>query len=250
MVRDFAYLIDTYGHVPNGTRTYYLSRSQPPFFFEMVGLPAPDDAGRFARYLPQLRREYAFWMDGAARTAAGHGAPARGRACPTARSSIATGTIAIRRAMNPIARTRSSRAAADAGGAGVSRHPRRGGERLGFQLALVRRRPQPRHHRYHRNRAGRSQQPAVRTRRAPSPPAASALRDRACAREFRQRPRRGARPSTAICGMRRRAPIWTTTGRSAHACRASPRPRSIRCSSPRHRRSRRRQWRARSRRSC
>ncbi len=37
MVDDFAYLIDTYGHVPNGTRTYYLSRSQPPFFFEMVG---------------------------------------------------------------------------------------------------------------------------------------------------------------------------------------------------------------------
>jgi alpha,alpha-trehalase len=29
---DFAYLIDTYGHVPNGARTYYLSRSQPPFF--------------------------------------------------------------------------------------------------------------------------------------------------------------------------------------------------------------------------
>jgi alpha,alpha-trehalase len=27
MVRDFAYLIDTYGHVPNRTRSYYLSRS-------------------------------------------------------------------------------------------------------------------------------------------------------------------------------------------------------------------------------
>jgi alpha,alpha-trehalase len=66
MVRDFAYLIDTYGHVPNGTRSYYLSRSQPPFFFEMVGLLSQQDAGSaFARYLPQLRREYAFWMDGA-----------------------------------------------------------------------------------------------------------------------------------------------------------------------------------------
>ena len=29
MVSDFAYLIDTFGHVPNGARTYYLSRSQP-----------------------------------------------------------------------------------------------------------------------------------------------------------------------------------------------------------------------------
>ena len=38
MVKDFAHLIDNYGHVPNGTRTYYLSRSQPPFFYLMVGL--------------------------------------------------------------------------------------------------------------------------------------------------------------------------------------------------------------------
>jgi alpha,alpha-trehalase len=65
MVRDFAYLIDTYGHVPNGARTYYLSRSQPPFFFAMVGLASPQDpAEAFAAYLPQLRREYAFWMEG------------------------------------------------------------------------------------------------------------------------------------------------------------------------------------------
>jgi alpha,alpha-trehalase len=66
MVRDFAYLIDTFGHVPNGARTYYLSRSQPPFFFAMVGLTAPDDPpAAYAAYLPQLRREYAFWMEGA-----------------------------------------------------------------------------------------------------------------------------------------------------------------------------------------
>jgi alpha,alpha-trehalase len=72
MVRDFAYLIDTYGHVPNGARSYYLSRSQPPFFFEMVGLLSKDDAGSaFAQYLPQLRREYAFWMDGASRLGRG-----------------------------------------------------------------------------------------------------------------------------------------------------------------------------------
>ena len=65
MVHDFAYLIDTYGHVPNGTRSYYLSRSQPPFFYAMVGLvTAEDPAASYARYLPQLRREYAFWMQG------------------------------------------------------------------------------------------------------------------------------------------------------------------------------------------
>ena len=66
MVRDFAYLIDTYGHIPNGNRTYYLTRSQPPFFFKMVALLSPDDeAQTFAQYLPQLRKEYAFWMEGA-----------------------------------------------------------------------------------------------------------------------------------------------------------------------------------------
>jgi alpha,alpha-trehalase len=65
MVQDFAYLIDTYGHVPNGTRSYYLSRSQPPFFFAMVALLSPKDpAAAYAQYLPQLRREHAFWMQG------------------------------------------------------------------------------------------------------------------------------------------------------------------------------------------
>jgi alpha,alpha-trehalase len=67
MVADFAFLIDRYGHVPNGTRTYYLSRSQPPFFFMMVGLlDGTDPPAAFARFLPQLRREYRFWMRGAA----------------------------------------------------------------------------------------------------------------------------------------------------------------------------------------
>jgi alpha,alpha-trehalase len=66
MMDDFAHLIDTYGHVPNGTRTYYLSRSQPPFFFEMVGLLASGGTGDArSHYLRELRREYAFWMAGA-----------------------------------------------------------------------------------------------------------------------------------------------------------------------------------------
>ena len=77
MVGNFAYFIDTFGHVPNGARTYYLSRSQPPFFFAMVGLlQSNDPAAAFVRYLPQLRAEYAFWMKGADTlhrgTASGH----------------------------------------------------------------------------------------------------------------------------------------------------------------------------------
>ncbi len=66
LVGNFAFLINTYGHIPNGNRSYYLSRSQPPFFFKMVGLLSPgDEAAAFAQYLPELKKEHAFWMDGA-----------------------------------------------------------------------------------------------------------------------------------------------------------------------------------------
>ncbi len=65
LVADFADLIDTHGHVPNGARTYYLSRSQPPVFFLMTGLlDAGDPAASHARYLHALRKEYRFWMHG------------------------------------------------------------------------------------------------------------------------------------------------------------------------------------------
>ncbi len=33
---NFRSLLATYGHIPNGIRTYYLNRSQPPLFSEMV----------------------------------------------------------------------------------------------------------------------------------------------------------------------------------------------------------------------
>lgn len=67
MADNFAYLIDTYGHVPNGNRSYYLSRSQPPVFALMTDLFEESGVHRASDYLPQLRAEYAFWMDGAAR---------------------------------------------------------------------------------------------------------------------------------------------------------------------------------------
>ena len=67
MVDNFAWLIERYGFVPNGTRTYYLSRSQPPVFALMVSLLA-EHAGTqvYVKYLAALRREHAFWMDGEA----------------------------------------------------------------------------------------------------------------------------------------------------------------------------------------
>jgi alpha,alpha-trehalase len=72
MLDNFAYLIGTVGHVPNGNRSYYLSRSQPPYFAAMVGLYASaTDTARALVYLDALEREHAFWMDGATGLAPG-----------------------------------------------------------------------------------------------------------------------------------------------------------------------------------
>jgi alpha,alpha-trehalase len=66
MVKNFAYLINTYGHIPNGNRSYYLSRSQPPFFSMMVELLAGiKGVSVYKKYLPAMEKEYVYWMDGA-----------------------------------------------------------------------------------------------------------------------------------------------------------------------------------------
>ena len=67
MVDNFAFLIDHVGFIPNGNRTYYCTRSQPPLFVLMVELLATvkKDANVLTSYLPQLEKEYEFWMLGA-----------------------------------------------------------------------------------------------------------------------------------------------------------------------------------------
>lgn len=63
---NFAYLIATIGHIPNGNRTYYLSRSQPPYFAAMVGRYAEaTDTAQALKYLGALEKEHDFWMEGA-----------------------------------------------------------------------------------------------------------------------------------------------------------------------------------------
>lgn len=66
MVDNFAYLIDTLGFIPNGTRNYYLTRSQPPFFALMVEALSRKDSTILLNYLPQIEKEYNYWMKGAA----------------------------------------------------------------------------------------------------------------------------------------------------------------------------------------
>lgn len=69
MVKNFAYLIQTYGYIPNGNRTYFLTRSQPPFFSLMIDLLAERKGPAvYATYLPALKAELDYWMDRTAPT--------------------------------------------------------------------------------------------------------------------------------------------------------------------------------------
>lgn len=65
MVNNFAYLLDMFGHIPNGNRAYYVGRSQPPFFALMVDLLASEKerTATLLHYLPHLETEYKFWMN-------------------------------------------------------------------------------------------------------------------------------------------------------------------------------------------
>ncbi len=73
MLKDFAFEIDHYGHIPNGNRSYYLSRSQPPFFSLMVELIARHDGvTTYLTYLPELQAEHDYWMQGDNDVRSGH----------------------------------------------------------------------------------------------------------------------------------------------------------------------------------
>lgn len=65
MIDNFSYLINKFGFIPNGNRTYYLSRSQPPFYSLMIDVLAEEKGNTvYAKYLPELEKEYQFWMEG------------------------------------------------------------------------------------------------------------------------------------------------------------------------------------------
>lgn len=64
MIDNFAFLIQQYDYIPNGNRTYFLSRSQPPYFSLMIELLATHKGTNFwVKYLNALQKEYNFWMD-------------------------------------------------------------------------------------------------------------------------------------------------------------------------------------------
>lgn len=67
IVENCAYLIRTFGFVPNANRTHFLTRSQPPYFSLMLDLlyRASGDETMYSRYYGALEKEYDFWMNGA-----------------------------------------------------------------------------------------------------------------------------------------------------------------------------------------
>jgi alpha,alpha-trehalase len=69
MVENFLYEIEHYGTILNANRTYYLSRSQPPFLTQMIlGVYAKSgDKQWLAATLPAIEKYYRFWTTGAHR---------------------------------------------------------------------------------------------------------------------------------------------------------------------------------------
>lgn len=63
-VSDILYLIEKFGYMPNGNRTHFLKRSQPPYAALMVDdiYRATEDQEFLKHAFPVLKKEYEFWM--------------------------------------------------------------------------------------------------------------------------------------------------------------------------------------------
>ena len=65
MVDNFTFLINSVGHIPNGNRSYYTTRSQLPFYPLMLQLLSEiKGESVWTTYAPALKKEYEYWMDG------------------------------------------------------------------------------------------------------------------------------------------------------------------------------------------
>lgn len=66
MVANFSNIINNYSYIPYGNRSYYMSRSNPPFFAAILELLAAHKGEDivYDQYLDPLLKEYRFWTDG------------------------------------------------------------------------------------------------------------------------------------------------------------------------------------------
>lgn len=64
MLENFFHLIKLYGHIPNGSRKYYLGRSQPPLLTSMVDMyyQYTKDFELIESNIELLHQEYEFWL--------------------------------------------------------------------------------------------------------------------------------------------------------------------------------------------
>uniref|UniRef100_A0A0A9B0I3 Trehalase n=1 Tax=Arundo donax TaxID=35708 RepID=A0A0A9B0I3_ARUDO len=64
VVLNLVYLVERYGFVLNGARSYYTNRSQPPLLSSMVLAiySATGDLGFVKKSFPSLLKEHSFWM--------------------------------------------------------------------------------------------------------------------------------------------------------------------------------------------
>ena len=164
MVENFAGLIDRYGHIPNGSRSYYLSRSQPPFFAAMVRAARRTRGRERADPAPAATR--------ARICASGWKAPKDLLPAAAHRRVVrlADGSL-LNRYWDDLAIPRDEAYLEDvetaqqrtrpARGRGISRPARSGGKRLGLQLAMARGWQDAELDSHDRHPAGGSQQPAV-----------------------------------------------------------------------------------------
>ncbi|XP_049817382.1 trehalase isoform X2 [Aethina tumida] len=75
ILENFLYIVDTYGHIPNGGRIYYLARSQPPLMIPMIKLywEYTHDREFIRNNIHTMEKEFQFWMDRHLRTVTKNG---------------------------------------------------------------------------------------------------------------------------------------------------------------------------------
>ncbi|RZC32475.1 trehalase-like [Asbolus verrucosus] len=64
MLENFLYIVDTYGHIPNGGRIYYLARSQPPLLIPMIKLylDITKDTHFIKDNINTMEKEFDYWI--------------------------------------------------------------------------------------------------------------------------------------------------------------------------------------------
>ena len=240
LVDDFSYLIETYGHIPNGARTFYLSRSQPPVYYLMVGLLNRDDPAEGVGQPSPGPRARVRLLDAGSRGTSPGTEPAQ---CRRNAGRLDPQPL-LGRPRHPRDEgyhndVLTARASGMPPATGLPRYPRGRRKRLGFQLPLVRRPEEHADHPHHRivpvdlNSLLYGLEEAIAR-------GCGEEHDRACAQDFESRAHRRQQAMDRYLWDGGAGTSRTTTGDAVEAGMSSVRRRSIRSSSGLRPRARRR----------